>query len=254
MKTVVIFGSTGSIGQNTIKVIKTLPGYKIIGIATFSNFRVLHKQYRDLSPEMIGIVDDQAYLEYSGKAPSRMLVKGESGLAKIIAFLRPDVLVCSFASAIGIKALMLAIKQKSRICLATKELLVSYGQIIIKAVKKYKAELLPIDSEHSALYQCLEGRNKNDVRNLILTASGGPFFKQSPKKITKKHVLNHPIWRMGNKITVDSATMMNKGLEVIEAHHLFGLPADQIKVVVHPEAIVHSMVEFKDGSILAQLS
>ncbi|OGC41959.1 1-deoxy-D-xylulose-5-phosphate reductoisomerase [candidate division WOR-3 bacterium RBG_13_43_14] len=254
MKTVVIFGSTGYIGQNAIKVINALSGFKIVGIAAYSNIAILQQQYKSISPKMIGIVNDRAYRKCLKKLPGHKLVTSEHGLEKMIEILCPDILICSFASAIGINALLLAIRNKTRICLATKELLVSYGEIIMKAVNKFKAELLPIDSEHSALYQCLEGRNKDDVRNLILTASGGPFLKKSPKKITKKDVLNHPIWRMGAKITVDSATMMNKGLEVIEAHHLFGFPADQIKVVVHPEAIIHSMIEFIDGSVIAQLS
>ncbi len=254
MKKVVIFGSTGSIGKNALRVIEGLPGFKIIGLAAYSNMKILHQQCEAIRPKSAAIVHEQTSRRFSGEFGAVKLLTGENGLNEMIDSLAPDILIFAFASAIGINALLTAISNRTRICLATKEVLVSYGGIVMPAVKKAGAELLPIDSEHSALYQCLEGRKRSDVRNLILTASGGPFLRKSPRNITKRKVLKHPVWRMGAKITVDSATMMNKGLEIIEAHHLFGFPGNRIKVVVHPEAVVHSMIEFSDGSVLAQLS
>jgi len=165
-----------------------------------------------------------------------------------------DILVSAFATSVGIFGILKAIRKRMRICLATKEILVSFGEIVMEQVKRYKAELLPVDSEHSAIYQCLEGRNKKDLARIILTASGGPFLNRSLKNVTKNDVLKHPVWKMGSKITVDSATMMNKGLEVIEASRLFDLPPKKIDVLIHPEAICHSLVQFKDGTCLAQLS
>jgi 1-deoxy-D-xylulose-5-phosphate reductoisomerase len=165
-----------------------------------------------------------------------------------------DILVAALASSTGIHAILKAIERKMRVCLATKEILVSYGEIVMKAVRKARAKLIPIDSEHSAVYQCLEGRKMDDVARILLTSSGGPFFKKTVRHVKKSDVLDHPVWNMGKKITVDSATMMNKGLEIIEAHHLFGIPGEKIKVVVHPEAVCHSLVQFNDGSMLGQLS
>lgn len=254
MKKVIILGSTGSIGRNAVKVINNLKGFKIIGLAAYNNHRLLSKQTQDTKPEMIAIVNEQHYKSLNAKHRKVEVTSGEKGITDIVANTDADVIICAFARSVGIWGIVKAIQKRMRICLATKEILVSFGDIIMKMVKKNGVELLPIDSEHSAIYQCLEGKRKDDVKSIILTASGGPFLNKPLDRVKKSDVLKHPVWKMGTKITVDSASMMNKGLEVIEAHHLFGLPPDKIKVVIHPEAICHSLVQFVDGSLLAQLS
>lgn len=253
MKKIIILGSTGSIGRNVIRVVHRLADFQIIGLAAYGNYARLRRQMQALGPRAVALIDPaQGGRHGSARDPSILL--GESGIYQLIEELNADILVCAFASAIGIEGILRAIQKRMRICLATKEILVSYGDVVMQAVKKYGSELLPVDSEHSAVFQCLEGRSRKEIKRIILTASGGPFLKRSLRNVKKQDVLNHPIWKMGAKITVDSATMMNKGLEVIEAHHLFGLAPEQIEVVIHPEALCHSLVEFKDGTFLAQLS
>ncbi len=254
MKRVILLGSTGSIGRNAIKVIEGLKGFRIVGIAAFANYRVIAEQARALKPVMVTIVDKHYFKPLKKKMGRMKITCGEEGIVDMVQSTKADVIICAFASAIGISGIVKAIEKKMRICLATKEILVSFGDIIMDLVRKHKVELMPIDSEHSAIYQCLEGKRKNDVRNIILTASGGPFLNKSMDNVSKADVLRHPVWKMGAKISVDSATMMNKGLEVIEAHHLFDLPAERISVVIHPEALCHSLVQFVDGTLLAQFS
>jgi 1-deoxy-D-xylulose-5-phosphate reductoisomerase len=254
VKRVIILGSTGSIGRNTIEVIDNLKGFRVVGLAAYENLHRLIDQARRLKPEMVALVNDHACRRLVHTLNRIKVVCGEAGITELVDTVKADIIICALASSLGVNAILRAIEKKMRIGLATKEILVSFGDIIMSRIKKCKAQLIPIDSEHSAIYQCLEGRKKEEIDSLILTASGGPFLNRSIKNVTRSEVLNHPIWKMGKKITVDSATMMNKGLEVIEAHHLFGLPADRIKVVIHPEAICHSMVQFIDGTILAQLS
>lgn len=254
MKRVLIFGATGSIGANAIEVIKNLDGYRVVGLATFSNYKLLIQQAKLLKARNVAIVDKKYYNPLKINLANVKVFCGEDGLLEMIERIEADILVAAFSSAIGIYAILAAIKKGMRLCLATKEVLVSFGEIVMKEVKKYNAQLLPIDSEHSAIYQCLEGRKISDVEKIILTASGGPFLNRSIKNVSRADVLNHPVWNMGKKITVDSATMMNKALEIIEAHHLFQIPVDKITVVIHPEAICHSLVQFVDGSILGQFS
>lgn len=254
MKKVFVFGSTGSIGVNTIKVIKSLEGYKVTGLAAFSNYKLLIKQAKLLKAHNVAIIDKSCYNSLKNNMINVKIFCGEEGLWEMIERGEADILVAAFSTAVGIYAILEAIKKGMRICLATKEVLVSFGEIVMKEVEKYNAKLLPIDSEHSAIFQCLEGRKIFDVEKIILTASGGPFLNRSIKNVSRKDVLKHPVWNMGKKITVDSATMMNKALEIIEAHHLFQIPADKITVVIHPEAICHSLVQFVDGSILGQFS
>ncbi len=254
MKRVIVLGSTGSIGRNAIKVINGLKDVQIVGIAAYANHQMLIKQTRSIKPKMVTIMNCRYYKNLK-KGIGRVQIRcGEQGITDMVENTNADMIICAFASSLGIFGIVRAIEKKMRICLATKEILVSFGDIIMDLVKKNGVELLPIDSEHSAIYQCLEGNRGNNVKSIILTASGGPFLNKSIKDVSKSDVLNHPVWKMGAKITVDSATMMNKGLEVIEAHHLFGLPADRINVVIHPEAICHSLVQFNDGTLLAQLS
>ncbi|MGB9720342.1 MAG: 1-deoxy-D-xylulose-5-phosphate reductoisomerase [bacterium] len=254
MKKVLIFGSTGSIGHNTIEVLKNLKDYKVIGLATFSNYRSLIQQAKIFRPRYVTIVNERYYANIEKNLNKTKVLCGEDGLLKMVAESDSDILVCAFSRAIGIYAILEAIKRRIRICLATKEILVSFGEIVMKEVRKNRAELIPVDSEHSAVYQCLEGRNVSELDRIILTASGGPFLKKSLRKVNKSDVLRHPVWNMGKKITVDSATMMNKALEIIEAHHLFDVSGEKIKVVIHPEAICHSLVQFVDGTILGQFS
>lgn len=254
MKKVIVFGSTGSIGCNVIRVIKKLKGLRIVGLAAYSNYRKLMKQVRDVKPSFVGIVNREPLARLKQQLRVKHIVAGEDGLTAMVEHAHADILVCAFASSVGINSIVRAIQQKMRICLATKEILVSFGDIVMDKIRKYGAEFFPIDSEHAAIYQCMEGKRKEDIRKIILTASGGPFLHRSTSRVRKKDVLNHPIWNMGAKITVDSATMMNKGLEVIEAHHLFGFPPDRIDVVIHPEALCHSLIQFADGTLIGQMS
>ncbi len=254
MKKVILLGSTGSIGRNTIRVIKKLKGFKIVGIGAYTNYNMLIKQAKDVGPKIVTIIDKTYFNNLKKNLSGIKVTCGEKGIIDMVDNADADIVVCAFASAVGIFGIVHAIKRKMRVCLATKEILVSFGDIVMDAVKKNKIELLPIDSEHSAIYQCLEGKRKEDVKSIILTASGGPFLNKSTRNVRKAEVLNHPVWKMGAKITVDSATMMNKGLEVIEASYLFDLPSEKIKVTIHPEALCHSLVQFVDGTLIAQLS
>lgn len=254
MKKVIILGSTGIIGRNTIEVIRGLKGFEIVGLAAYRNLPRLTEQARRLESRYAVILEPTADRTRVLKTSKTSLLFGETGLLMMVEKSRADIMVFSLASAIGVSALLKGIEKRMRICLATKEILVSFGEIVMRRVQKYRGELFPIDSEHSAIFQCLRGESNAAIRRVFLTASGGPFLRKNLRNAGKADVLNHPVWKMGQKITVDSATMMNKGLEVIEAHHLFGLRPDQIKVVIHPEAICHSLVQFIDGSIKAQFS
>ncbi len=254
MKRVILLGSTGSIGQNAIAVIEHLKDFKIVGIAAYSNYRMLTKQARVLKPRMVALVNKRRYNDLKRNLGHVRIVCGEEGITDMVEKTNAEAIICAFAGSIGVLGIIEAIKRRMSVYLATKEILVSFGDIIMNLVKRHRVDLIPIDSEHSAIYQCLAGVRRKDVERIILTASGGPFLNKPINHVRKSDVLNHPIWKMGAKITVDSATMMNKGLEVIEAHHLFGFPPDMITVVIHPEAICHSMVQFVDGTLLAQLS
>jgi 1-deoxy-D-xylulose-5-phosphate reductoisomerase len=254
MKKVIILGSTGSIGCNAVEVVKTLKDYRVVGLAAYSNHKLLAEQSRTLKPRFVAIIDTRKRSGLMNELGRTRILSGEEGIEEMIDALDADTIICALASSLGIRGVLRAIDKKMDICLATKEILVNFGDLVMKKVKRLNVRMIPIDSEHSAIYQCLEGKNREDVMNIILTASGGPFLRKSIKNVRKEDVLHHPVWKMGRKITVDSATMMNKGLEVIEAHHLFNFPAEMIKVVIHPEAICHSLVQFRDGTMLAQLS
>jgi 1-deoxy-D-xylulose-5-phosphate reductoisomerase len=254
MKKVIILGSTGSVGRNTIKVIQKLPGYRVIGLAAYANHTRLASQAKTLRPKVITLLSNTGCNAMKKALPRAKVLCGEQGILDMVEHAGADIIVCALSRSLGIAGIMRAIEKRMRVCLATKEILVSFGDVVMAQVKKYGAELLPVDSEHSAVYQCLEGKDIKDVRHIILTASGGPLLNKSIKNVRKRDVLNHPVWNMGAKITVDSATMMNKGLEVIEAHHLFALPPEKIKVVIHPQALCHSLVQFMDGSLLAHIS
>ena len=254
MKKAIILGSTGSIGRNSVEVITRLKEYKVVGLAAYGNHRLLASQASALKPKIVTIINQRHHKQLKAQLGRTKVLCGEEGITEMVDALDADTIICALASSLGIRGVIRAIEKKLDICLATKEILVNFGNIIMPSVRQLGVKLLPIDSEHSAIYQCLEGKRRADVMNIVLTASGGPFLKRSVRNVRKEEVLRHPVWKMGRKITVDSATMMNKGLEVIEAHHLFDFPAEMIKIVIHPEAICHSLVQFKDGTLLAQLS
>jgi 1-deoxy-D-xylulose-5-phosphate reductoisomerase len=258
-KRLILLGSTGSIGTQTLEVVRRYPElFQIIGLAAISRFDLLAGQIREFKPQMVCIGDKAAGLaEIDGPKTKFKLVRGPEGLKKLASLAGTGMVVNALVGSAGLEPTLAAVQTGHAVALANKETLVAGGQLVMRAVSKNGVSLLPIDSEHVALHQCLEGRDIATVKNLILTASGGPFRRHSLKQLQKikaRHALNHPTWSMGRKVTIDSATLMNKGLEMIEAHYLFGIPPERIKIVIHPESIIHSMVEFVDGSIIAQLA
>ncbi len=259
MKKVFILGSTGSIGVNTLEVIREFPdNFSVAALSGNRNIDLLEKQIEEFSPELV-VVNDEAEaekLKYRIKGKCELFI-GERGFVEATKSADYDVIISSLVGFSGLAPTIEAIKRGKRIALANKETLVVAGEIIERLSEQYNAEIIPVDSEHSAIFQSLVGESPEHIRKILLTASGGPFFDKPVeylKKVTVAEALNHPNWSMGNKVTIDSATMMNKGLEVIEARWLFKLPLEKIEVVIHPQSIVHSMVEFIDGSIKAQLS
>lgn len=259
MKRVLILGSTGSIGINTLNVIREFPElFSVEGLSVNSGIDILEQQINEFKPRVVCVCEEKFAVELKKRIGNKCeVLSGKSGLVKIAADYDYDILVGAMVGFSGLEPTLEAIKKGKRIALANKETLVVAGEIVTKLCKEFGSEIIPVDSEHSAIFQCLVGEKISEVSKLILTASGGPFLtraKEEFKKVTLEEALNHPNWKMGNKISIDSATMMNKGLEVIEAHWLFNLSKEQIEVVIHPQSIIHSMVEFVDGSIKAQLS
>lgn len=259
MKRIAVLGSTGSIGCNTLDIVARFPGkFEIVGLSTNSNIGLLYQQARRFSPKLVAVGDKERAWDLKVKLNSKIkLLAGEEGIQALAQDKNIDLVVIAISGSGALFPLMKAIEQGKTIALANKEALVMAGSIIIKKAKEKNVTIIPIDSEQSAIWQCLEGRRKTELRRVYLTASGGPFKDtqiNKLKKVTLKEVLNHPRWKMGKKVTVDSATLMNKGLELLEAMYLFGLEFSQISVLIHPQAIIHSMTEFVDGSILAQLS
>jgi 1-deoxy-D-xylulose-5-phosphate reductoisomerase len=262
MRSISILGSTGSIGCNTLKVVEHLcDEYRVSALAAGKNIDVLATQILDFEPEIVSVSDDVhaekllRKLHEIGSAIPKISV-GEQGLIDVATYEKSDIVVSATVGAVGFVPTLRAIEARKTIALANKETLVIAGEIIMKAARENNVAILPVDSEHNAIHQCLRGEKSTEVKRLILTASGGPFRTKSKLEIenaTREEALNHPNWKMGDKITIDSATLMNKGLEVIEAKWLFGFDADQISVIVHPQSVVHSMVEMVDGSIIAQL-
>ena len=258
MKKVFILGSTGSIGVNCLNVINNLENdFEIAGLTVNSNTDLLLEQISKYKPKVVVVNDENSAKKIVDKIPRGCeLLVGANGLVKASSESDYDIFMGAMVGFAGLAPTIEAIKRGKRIALANKETLVVAGEIVTKLVLENNAEIIPVDSEHSAIYQCLVGENLNEVEKLILTASGGPFLgkeKSFFENATVDEALNHPNWKMGSKITIDSATMMNKGLEVIEAHWLFKLSSDKIEVVIHPQSIIHSMVQFVDGSIKAQL-
>jgi len=257
-KRIAILGSSGSIGQQTLEVISQFPKeFTPTYLTVNNNAKVLLAQIQRYKPKGVVVLDEKIGKELRKSVNSATeVLYGMEGLLEIVQREDVDIVVSSLVGFAGLEPTIKAIEAKKKIALANKETLVVAGEIIMPLVDKYKVDLLPVDSEHSAIFQCLVGELSNKVSKIILTASGGPFRTKSKEellKVTLEQALQHPNWKMGNKITIDSATLMNKGLEVIEAHWLFGIPADRIDVVIHPQSIIHSMVEFVDGSVKAQL-
>ncbi len=258
MKKILILGSSGSIGINTLNVVRNFPDkFKITGLTVNSNTGILEQQIREFNPEFVVVADESEAKKLRTKIGNLCdVLSGNDALVNISKQSDYDILLGAIVGFAGLSPTLEAIKRGKRIALANKETLVVAGEIVTKLVLENNAEIIPVDSEHSAIYQCLIGEKLNEVEKLILTASGGPFLNKDKsffENATVDEALNHPNWKMGNKITIDSATMMNKGLEVIEARWLFGLPVEKINVVIHPQSIIHSMVQFVDGSIKAQL-
>jgi 1-deoxy-D-xylulose-5-phosphate reductoisomerase len=257
---IVILGSTGSIGVNALKVIRAFPReFEVVGLSCSRNIELLQKQVAMFEPEVVCITEAQSRKDFvrRGTESGLTVLSGEEGLSRLASWENVDIVLNGLVGAVGLRPTLAAIGEGRRIALANKETMVMAGDLINQSAQARGAEILPVDSEHSAIWQCLRTGEDREVKGLIITASGGPFHSQPELdlgKVSRKEALAHPTWYMGKKISVDSATLMNKGLEVIEAHWLFGIPPERIKVVIHPQSIVHSLVEFVDGSVMAQLS
>ncbi|MBR2578936.1 MAG: 1-deoxy-D-xylulose-5-phosphate reductoisomerase, partial [Clostridia bacterium] len=255
---IAILGSTGSIGTQTLEVCEE-QNIKVRAISANKNIDLLEKQVRKFKPDFVAVFNEQSAktLKQNIKDTNTKVFSGMSGLCEISSSPKVDTVLTAVSGMIGLEPTLAAIDSKKTIALANKETLVAGGELVMRAAKKNGVQILPVDSEHSAIFQCLGGETCSEfLEKLILTASGGPFFgktKAELQNVTLEDALNHPNWSMGSKITVDSATMMNKGFEIIEACHLFGLPENKIDVVVHRESIIHSMIEYIDGSVIAQL-
>ena len=257
MKKILLLGSTGSIGQSALQVIREFKEeYHLIGIAAHSNVESLLQQAKEFQPKSIALFDQTKASLLKTQISHTKVFSGPSGLLEMIAQEKVDLCILAMSGSEGIRPALLALEMGADLALANKEILVAAGEIITTKARELGRQILPLDSEHSAIFQCMQGYKKEDVDKVIVTASGGPFFRREKDfdKITLEEALLHPTWKMGKKITVDSSTLMNKGLEVIEAHWLFSLPPSKIEVVVHPQSIIHSLVTFIDGSTLAQLS
>lgn len=254
MQKIVILGSTGSIGKNALAIARHLSKkIQVIGLGIHSNLTLLEEQITEFRPTYLAVSDPKAAVHARKQWPHLNILSGMEELAQVE---DADVVVLALSGAAGIRPTLSAIQKGKRIALANKESLVAAGSYLMPQVKKHGAQLIPIDSEHNALFQCLHRENPHAIRRVILTSSGGPFRSHSLEdlaKVTPEQALKHPNFSMGNKITIDSSTLMNKGLEVIEAHWLFDLSLDQIDVLVHPQQLIHGMVEFVDGSTLAQM-
>ncbi len=268
MRNITILGSTGSIGMSALEVIQSnRDRFNIVGLAANSQIELLKRQLLLFKPDIVAMANKEAAKNLSDWVSSVKkslldgkhidILSGETGICEVASYDKADFVLSAIVGAAGLRPTLAAIRAHKDLGLANKETLVMAGRLVMEEVVRNDTRLIPVDSEHSAIFQCMEGRKQTDVRRLILTASGGPFFGKTMdelKDVTAVDALKHPNWTMGNKITIDSATLMNKGLEVIEAHHFFGSRARKIDVLIHPQSIIHSLVEFCDGGLLAQLS
>ncbi len=259
MKRIAVLGSTGSIGRQVIDVAERLPDrIQITALAAYKNAALLAEQAKKIRPQIVAIADSSlaGELAFRLQGETCRIATGKEGLIKVATWHEADVLVVSLAGSAALEPTVAGIESGKQIALASKEVLVAAGEVVRRLANRHKINILPIDSEHSAIFQCLNGEKKDNLEKIILTASGGPFRNKPAEQlnnVTLEDALAHPTWSMGKKITIDSATLMNKALEIIEAQWLFDIPADKVQVVIHPQSIVHSMVMLKDGSILAQL-
>jgi len=258
MKSLLILGSTGSIGTNTLEVVRRHPDkLSVVALSAGSNVKLLLEQVAEFRPKLVAIREAGAVDEIKSMFPMLGILSGDNAAEELVREVHADVVVAAISGMAGLRPVMAAVDRHAHIALANKESLVAAGEVLLRRVREKQVSLIPVDSEHSAIWQAMHGWPKSAVQRLILTASGGPFLGWSQSElgnVSSKEALNHPTWKMGGKISIDSATLMNKGLEVIEAHHLFSINYDQISVLVHPQSIVHSIVEYYDGSQLAQLS
>ncbi|HYJ44984.1 MAG TPA: 1-deoxy-D-xylulose-5-phosphate reductoisomerase [Pyrinomonadaceae bacterium] len=263
MKGIAILGSTGSIGRNTLRVVESFGegAYRVVALGAGHNIELLAAQVEKHLPELVSVESEEGARRLRAKLFERdvdlpRIHIGEEGLVEVATHAQADTVVSATVGAVGFVPTLRALEAGKRVALANKETLVMAGELMTRAAEKSGAEILPVDSEHNALHQCLRGEQRGEVRRLVLTASGGPFRTKSASEMgraTVAEAMRHPTWQMGAKITIDSATLMNKGLEVIEARWLFGFGADEIDILVHPESVVHSMIELVDGSIKAQM-
>ncbi len=257
MKRIAILGSTGSIGRNALNIARHLNShFRVVGLAARENIELLEQQAIEFQPLIIGVFDQEKARELQRKLPHQLIVAGMEGLKSVAACQEADMVISAIAGTMGLQPTLEAILAGKNIGLANKEVLVSAGALVMRLAKEKGIQLIPIDSEHSAIFQCLKGESPSTIHRIILTSSGGPFRNWTDEQlqnITVEQALNHPTWRMGQKVTIDSSTLMNKGLEVIEAYWLFNIEINAIKVIIHPQSVVHSLVEFNDYSMLAQM-
>jgi len=259
MRNVSILGSTGSVGRSTLAVVDAFPEVlRVVGLAAGGNINLLAEQIERYAPELVSVRESADVERLRARLKRRVeIVCGADGASAVASMPAADAVIAAIVGAAGIPPVHAALMAGKRVGIANKEVLVAAGDVMTRAAAEHGGEILPVDSEHNAVHQALRCGEHREVQRIILTASGGPFLRRDPQtfgQITIADALAHPTWKMGNKISIDSATMMNKGLEVIEAHHLFDMPADRIDILIHPQSIVHSMVEYIDGSIIAQLS
>ncbi|RPI37787.1 MAG: 1-deoxy-D-xylulose-5-phosphate reductoisomerase [Nitrospiraceae bacterium] len=258
MKNIAILGSTGSIGRSTLDVIaQNRERFRVVALAAGSNIDLFEQQIKTFSPSLVAVADKDAASALRKRVKGVEILSGDEGINRIAAHDEADFVISAIVGSAGLIPTITAIKAGKTVGIANKEALVMAGEIVMREAKKNRVKILPVDSEHSAVAQCIEGHNHSEIRRIILTASGGPFVNKTKKDlqhVKAKDALKHPNWNMGRKITIDSATLMNKGLEVIEACWLFDMPSEKIDVLVHPQSIIHSLVEFKDRSCMAQMS
>ncbi|HMK43619.1 MAG TPA: 1-deoxy-D-xylulose-5-phosphate reductoisomerase [Dissulfurispiraceae bacterium] len=261
MKNIVILGSTGSIGRSALDIVHSFRRqYRVVGLAAGKNIDLLVQQIEQYRPQVVAVSDEAGYKRLKallGRKRRPEVLCGESGVCAVAGVPDADIILSAIVGSAGLLPTLAAVRAGKTVALANKEALVTAGGIVMAEARRRKVAVLPVDSEHSALFQCMHGWKRHGIRRLILTASGGPFRGWTAARlrtVRPEDALRHPNWSMGKKITIDSATLMNKGLEVIEAHHLFGMPVEQVGVLIHAQSIVHSIVEYVDGSYLAQMS
>ncbi len=256
MKNICILGSTGSIGKNALEIIENSQDYSVVALSAHRNHKLLIQQIEKFGPKYVSIGTNEGYKEIKGAYPDLEIYVGNEGLKILGGLDETDIILTAVSGSVGIEATIEAVKKGKRIALANKETMVAAGDLINRLLDEHSAEIIPVDSEHSAIFQALLSGNIDEVSKFMITASGGTFRGKKNhelEKVSVEDALKHPNWSMGKKITIDSSTLVNKGLEVIEAHQLFGIPYDNIEVLIHPQSVIHSMVEFRDRSVIAQM-